>query len=357
MFRGGFFEFVDGILNLFYEIVPNFAIAIALLTIAIMIVTTPLTLKGTRSMIEMQRLQPELKRIQAEYKHDRQKLNEEMMRFYRENNVNPVGGCLPLLIQAPVLAALFWVVRGLIERADFVGLQELAGGNTTPGFRPRYSDPTSDIYQALVGKDEMVSFGVDLARTTPEALQDGFLTALPYIALVGVIGVLSWYQQKQISARTTGEMTQQQRMMMRIGPVTFVFFAFIMPAALGVYFLTSTLYRVGLQAYITHRLYGDEESLGRQAQQAIARAREMDGKRGGGGLLGGLTGGGATAGKDDGGRGAERDTKAAPRASRDGGTTRRGRAGAASGPPSATGGTGARAKKPHPRSRRKKKRK
>ena len=74
-----------------------------------MIVLTPLTLKGTRSMMIMQALQPEMKKLQAQYKDDRQKLNEELLKFYKENNINPLGGCLPLLIQLPVFLILYRV--------------------------------------------------------------------------------------------------------------------------------------------------------------------------------------------------------------------------------------------------------
>ena len=97
-----FFAPLAKALAFFYSLVPNYAIAIALLTLTVMVVLTPLTLKGTRSMMMMQALQPEMKKLQAQYKDDRQKLNEELMKFYKENNINPLGGCLPLLIQMPV---------------------------------------------------------------------------------------------------------------------------------------------------------------------------------------------------------------------------------------------------------------
>ena len=143
----GLFEIVSGTLNFFYTLVPNYAIAIALLTCVVMIITTPLTLKGTRSMIEMQRLQPEIRRLQTQYKDDRQKLNEELMAFYKEHEINPVGGCLPLLIQAPVFSILFYVVQGLTREAKFVGrpadgagqgFPQRARHHVTEGFRPKY---------------------------------------------------------------------------------------------------------------------------------------------------------------------------------------------------------------------------
>src|SRR5262245_56534898 len=149
----GLFELISGLLNFFYANVPGgYAVAIALLTCVVMIVTTPLTLKGTRSMIEMQRLQPEIRRLQVQYKDDRQKLNEELMSFYREHQINPVGGCLPLLIQAPVFSILFWVVRGLTTPAKFVSIEQLtqsfhlsAPTITTPGCHPTYLAATTAL--------------------------------------------------------------------------------------------------------------------------------------------------------------------------------------------------------------------
>src|SRR3954467_3122673 len=100
-------------LNFFYSLVPNYGIAIILLTIVVMLVLTPFTVKSTRSMLAMQRLQPEIKRLQQQHKNDRQALNEAMMAFYKEHNVNPMRGCLPLLLQMPVFFALYRAIRGL----------------------------------------------------------------------------------------------------------------------------------------------------------------------------------------------------------------------------------------------------
>ena len=300
------FEGISQLLNFFYELIPNYAVAIALLTCVVMLVTTPLTLKSTRSMISMQRLQPEIRKLQVQYKDDRQKLNEEMMKFYRENEINPVGGCLPMLIQLPVFSILYWVVRGLTNPYKFTGVQQyladeglISPENVFHGFRPKYLDHSSELYTSLLGSDHMNAFGVDLARSASTALSDSFVEALPYFALVGVIAYLSWIQQRQIMGRNpSGEVTQQQRTMMIIGPVMYVFFAFVSPAAIGVYFLVSTAWRVAQQYYITRSLYGHEDALGVQAQKAMAEVRESRKKEqggtpaaGGGGLFGGLLGG------------------------------------------------------------------
>jgi YidC/Oxa1 family membrane protein insertase len=287
----GLFQLISGTLNFFYTLVPNYAIAIALLTCVVMLITTPLTLKGTRSMIEMQRLQPQIRRLQVQYKDDRAKLNEELMAFYREHEINPVGGCLPLLIQAPVFSILFYVVRGLTNQAKFLGVQQLLksdfypAAQITAGFKPKYLHPSDELYQSLIGQTEMNAIGkdhFDLSISAVQALSKGFLVALPYIALVAMIAFLSWYQQRQIMGRNpNAEVNPQQQMMMRIGPALYVFFALVSPAAIGIYFLVSTLWRVGQQAFITRSLYSGEESLGRQAQKAMQEAR--DAKKNGGG--------------------------------------------------------------------------
>src|SRR6478672_5468539 len=113
-----FFAPFANLLAFFYEIWPSYGGAIALLTLTVMVVLTPLTLKGTRSMMTLQALQPEMKKIQTQYKDDRQKLNEELLKFYKENDISPLGGCLPLLVQMPVFIVLYQVLRGLTRRAS-----------------------------------------------------------------------------------------------------------------------------------------------------------------------------------------------------------------------------------------------
>ena len=110
------FDLIAAVLSWFYGLVPSYGFAIIMLTLVVMVIVTPLTLKGTRSMIKMQHLQPEMKKIQTRYKGDREAMNKEMMAFYQANNINPMGGCLPLLIQAPVFMVLYNVLRGMTRR-------------------------------------------------------------------------------------------------------------------------------------------------------------------------------------------------------------------------------------------------
>src|SRR3954451_8209801 len=104
---------LSSLMAIFYGLVPNYGVAIVLLTIVVMLILTPFTVKSTRSMLAMQRLQPEMKRLQQQHKNDRQALNEAMMAFYKEHNVNPLSGCLPMLLQMPVFFGLYEAIRGL----------------------------------------------------------------------------------------------------------------------------------------------------------------------------------------------------------------------------------------------------
>ena len=109
---------------LYQNVIANYGIVIILLTIIVRLILTPLTITQTRSMARMQKIQPQLKELQKKYKDDKQKLQQETMAFYKENNVNPMAGCLPLILQMPVFFALFQTLRNPTEKVTSV-----VGGN------------------------------------------------------------------------------------------------------------------------------------------------------------------------------------------------------------------------------------
>jgi len=111
---GAILKFFGVVLNGIYELIPSYGVAIVLLTIVVRIVLFPLAVKQIKSMTAMQKIQPRLKELQKQHKGDRQKLNEEMMKLYREHGVNPLGGCFPMLLQLPVFIALYAVIRASV---------------------------------------------------------------------------------------------------------------------------------------------------------------------------------------------------------------------------------------------------
>ena len=155
----------------------------------VMLVTAPLVLKSTKGMLEMQKLQPEMRKLQNLYRGDRQKLNEEMMKLYQEHKVNPLASCFPLLLQMPVFIVMFQVLHGLTK----------TDGGTT--FTPKYIGTGTELYQSLVGKTEMQSWGLDLAKRPYGVVGESFGQGLLYVGLVVALGVLYFVQQRMVASR------------------------------------------------------------------------------------------------------------------------------------------------------------
>jgi YidC/Oxa1 family membrane protein insertase len=229
---------VDGmgaILAFLYSVIPNYGLAIIGLTVLVRLALFPLTAKQARSMQKMQHIQPELKKLQAQYKNDRQKLNEEIMKFYKENQVNPMAGCLPLVFQMPVFFALFKVLS-----------------------KPQEHLPVdSKLYQAFCGsqsvgdcKPKGLSFlGMDLGEAASK-LSGGFTDALPYFLLIALVVVTGYLQFKQTQSRQTAQANPQMAMMGKIFPVMFAFISFNLPSGVVLYFLVSNAWQIGQQALI-----------------------------------------------------------------------------------------------------------
>ena len=286
-------------LEFFYQVWPSYAGAISLLTLSIMLILLPLTLKGTRSMLAMQKLQPELKKLQNKHRDDRQKLNEETMKFYKENNINPLSGCMPLLLQMPVFFLLYRILYELLERAPYgqdmgAGVARSLSGAGNGVFEqfgvfyPRHIDSGSQLYQDLHQTNEMRSAGMNLAESAQQAIGDGLTNALPYIILVFAVTATSFIQQRQISHRGSGISNPQQEMLMKIMPLFFAFISLTLPAGIVVYFLVSNLFRIAQQAFITRTMYRDEsgavETKGREIDESstppkgfLAQIREAAG--------------------------------------------------------------------------------
>ena len=293
---GGLFEVPAWLLAWFYQLTGSPAISIALIALVVMAIITPLTLKSTKGMLEMQRLAPEMRRLQQEHRGDRQKLNEEMMKLYQEHKVNPMSSCLPLLAQMPIFIVMFRVLTGLTYRPSGAS-KPMANAvyaaigqplDDSLGFVPRYISGESELFRDLVGKDELNSFGIDLARSPADALAAGIGTGLIYALLVVALGAVYFLQQRMVAARAavSPTMSPAQQKIMQYLPVVFAIFQIFFVTGLVIYYMAQALLRIAQQAYITRRFYGHDESLGRQAQRAGERARELaKSDDGGGGVI------------------------------------------------------------------------
>jgi YidC/Oxa1 family membrane protein insertase len=251
----GFFELFSTALAGFYAVIPSYGLAIILLTLATRLLLLPLSIKQTKSMREMQAIQPEIKRLQAKHKGDRQKMNEELMALYKEHGVNPFGGCLPLLMQFPILIGLFYVIRSPLK---YMG-EVVEGSALADGLRDLAS--ALDINQFLGIRLNCSASGTltgnstaDLegnARELAQACGSGLTTALPYLVLVLIMGFTTYYQQKQMQKSTPNSpQAQQMQMFAKIMPLMLMVFSFNFPAGVVVYWVTTNVWTIVQQRII-----------------------------------------------------------------------------------------------------------
>jgi len=281
-----FFEVFAAGLAAFYSVIPSYGLAIILLTIAVRVVLLPLSIKQTRSMREMQRIQPEVKKLQQKHKGDRQKLNEEMMKLYKEHGVNPFGGCLPLVLQLPVFIALY---RVLLSPLRYLGHADRFDAANLDWFGAAWAQSSNlaadliempGVVNSFVGIRLDCSAGAaggwqDLAGVT--GCGDSLLTALPYLALIAFMGFTTYYQQKQLQASRAGStdaQAQQMQMMGRVMPILLMVFGFGFPAGLLLYWVTTNVWTIG-QQYFQTRVVADATGPGAGADKA---GKKLDGK-------------------------------------------------------------------------------
>ncbi|MGA1120748.1 MAG: YidC/Oxa1 family insertase periplasmic-domain containing protein, partial [bacterium] len=190
------------LLHWIFGYVGNYGIAIIILTIIVRLLLFPLTYKGMKGMKRMQQLAPRMKKIQEKYKDNREKLNQEMMELYRKNKVNPLGGCLPLLLQIPVFIALYSALSGAVE-----------------------------------------------LRHAPFMLWLSDMSAPDGLGITPILMGVSLYFQQKLTP-TAATMDPMQQKIMQYLPLVFTIFTFTFPAGLTLYWLTSNLLSIAQQQFL-----------------------------------------------------------------------------------------------------------
>jgi YidC/Oxa1 family membrane protein insertase len=266
------------LLSFFYDIIPEYGIAIILLTLAVSLLLFPLTVKQTRSMKAMQEIQPEVKKLQKELKGEKEELNKRLMELYKEKGVNPAAGCLPLLVQMPIWFALYRVLwQGHGIPADSTLAQVLSDANQAL-YIYKDGEPTGDLIPgvdiAASMFDEVRFLGMNLLVRPSQAVDLGdIIGSLPYLAMIAIIVAAGFYQQVQTSRKKTDDPSQQNSQMagmqnaMKVMPFVFGIITWNFVAGLGLYFATSNLFRVGQQAFILR--LGDSGGSGGKAESLV----------------------------------------------------------------------------------------
>ncbi|HSO96887.1 MAG TPA: YidC/Oxa1 family membrane protein insertase [Acidimicrobiia bacterium] len=238
---------LGAVLAFFYSLIPNLGVAIILMTCAVMLVLYPLTAKQAKSMLAMQRVQPEIKKLQAKYKGDRQKLNEEVMKFYQENKINPLAGCLPLVVQLPIFFTLYRVLRDPYKHIPKTG--------SFAGLYHAFCDHAINVAHKACSPSTLTHLkfiGIDLQKTATDSHGSVF-AAIPFFVLVGLVVFTGYLQTKQAQSRTP-QTNKQMGTIMKILPVFFGLISLSFPAGLVLYFLISNVWRVGQQEVIFRRI-------------------------------------------------------------------------------------------------------
>jgi YidC/Oxa1 family membrane protein insertase len=270
-----------------YDLVPNYGVSIILLTVVIRLILLPLGIKQIRSMQHMQIVQPRIKQLQQKYKGNKQRQQEEIMKLYREYGVNPFSGCWPVLLQFPILIAMYSVLRwpqhpihvpleselcaAVSEQipqqipvcdpngepitsqaqVDDLGLPGPPGGTTflatnllcSAGLP--WQDAPSTLPDRVTVDDEAVEliYPVDCASTP--------LERVPYYVFAVLMFGTTFYQQRQMQkASPPGAASSQQQALLKVMPILFGVFGIFFPAGLVVYWTTSNLWQIGQQHFM-----------------------------------------------------------------------------------------------------------
>lgn len=268
----------------------NYGLAIVIFTLVVKMVLLPLTLKQYKSTTKMQAIQPQLQEIQKRYKNDKEKLNQEMMKLYSENSVNPAGGCLPLLVQMPILISLYWVIieplkfmlgkttdqiTKIVEVANTAATaagavinQNAMLGTTKELFALNYINNHRNLLDqvsGLLSAKDLINFnflGLHLGTVASYKSADLFgpdaYIYLPLL-LLPIIGVITTFLSTKLSMpkKNPNNAGNQNAMansmtnsMMYIGPVMTLIFSFQLPAGVVLYWICGYVFQIFQQLYI-----------------------------------------------------------------------------------------------------------
>ncbi len=257
-----------------YEIVTNYGLAVILFALLVKVVLLPFQMKSKRSMMNNSRLQPKIKELEKKHGANKQKYNEEVSKLYKEEKINPMSGCLWSLIPFPIIIALFSAIRQPINimmgiakdvlNDKIVPLVTESGWVNTlkPAYeqisQAQYISDNPDVFSQVAQITDKIRYidysflGIDLGRqpefsflwsadwTAPDAWKSVLLFLIPIVS--GIVAFFSSRISMKMNAMPDANQQSTTKTMMLLMPVISVWFAFSMPAAIGIYIIFSTLF-------------------------------------------------------------------------------------------------------------------
>lgn len=227
-----FYQPILNVLIYFFETIAfrDFGLAIILVTVLLRLILFPLFHKSSKQQMLMQRIQPKIKKIQELHKDDREKQSKALMELYKEHGVNPFSSILLLIIQIPVMLGLYWVVRSGLTSGQLTGLY---------------------------------SFVPQPGSINPIFL--GFINLIqPSIVLIVIAAIAQYFQARLALYRdpkhvaTLSSAEKMARNMIYIGPLITIFVFYGLPAAVGLYWFTTSVFSIFQQLLVNRRLKKDE---------------------------------------------------------------------------------------------------
>ena len=282
-----------------YKVIPVYGVALIVFTVIVRLLLVPLAIKQQKSMVRMQVFQPQMQEIQKKYANNKQKMNEEMMKLYQQENYNPMSGCLPMAIQLPILFGLIDVIYKPLTHILRVGgevltqVEQIAApllDVTVEALGRDYSAQLKIIgavqqhaeafagvdggaFLQQVGSLNLNFLGIDLTQTPTFALH--LLILVPILSgLTSVLmSVLTLRQTSAMQAEAAAAVAGMNKSMMFIMPIFSAYFAFVVPAGVGIYWIVSNLLSA-LQSFLLNKLMNPRELAAKARAEMEARREE-----------------------------------------------------------------------------------
>ena len=264
----------------------SYGLALIIFTIMIKLVLLPLMIKQYKSTLMMQELQPQIQEMQKKFKNDKTKLNEAMMKFYQEKKYNPASGCLPVILQMPILFALFMVVSKpityVLQMGDKVNLLATAMNiNVNTGYIETkiLNGITNNVainvlhiqslaHRLLEMKSHMVFLGINLGLVPsykPADLFGPLWKQYLLLLLIPILSTVSTFVSSKLTVPQSvggeGMGNQMQKNMLLLGPVMTLIFSFQFPAGLGLYWTIGYIFQIFQQLFFMKVLRKNDEEV------------------------------------------------------------------------------------------------
>lgn len=263
------------VLKFIYQIVNNYGLAIILFSILMKLLIFPLNVKQQKSMEQMRLIQPELAKLNKKYKNDKEKLQKETMKLYETHNVNPAAGCLPMLIQFPIIFALYRVINQPMTYIMGLGAETISKivealkldidvANKTMlmtreieianKMTPDVITKLGDILPEGIMTIDFNFFGLDLA-TSPQLSVFSVLWVIPILAVVTTYltsKITTWTQPNAGTGDDSA--ASMSKSMMTIMPLMTGYFCFMMPSGVGLYWIINNVLSILQQLWFNRKL-------------------------------------------------------------------------------------------------------